>query len=60
MSFKIAKKGNDANPNQTDFICDERSDIDILPTNISWGSTAFVIDDSSVWMLNSKGIWKEI
>lgn len=49
-----------------EFICDTRADISNLPNqNTSpdrcvFGSTAFVIEDSSVWMLNSEGDWKEI
>lgn len=51
---------------QQEFVCDYRSDVDSLPTQNTdkdkcpTGSTAFVIDDSSVWMLNSEGHWKEI
>lgn len=49
-----------------EFTCDSRADIDNLPTQNTvkdkcpTGSTAFVIDDSSIWMLNSLGVWKEI
>lgn len=52
--------------NHQEFICDERSDILLLPTQITTkdkcptGSKAFVIDDCSKWILNSKGVWKEI
>lgn len=44
---------------QQEFVCDYRTDIDnLLKQNTEkdkcpTGSTAFVIDDSSVWMLNS-------
>lgn len=52
--------------NLQEFVCDARSDIDNLPTQLTegdkcpFGSTAFVIEDSSVWMLNSEGKWSEI
>lgn len=51
---------------QQEFVCDARADVSNLPTQNTekdrcpTGSTAFVIDDSSVWMLNSSGVWKEI
>ena len=52
--------------NHQEFVCDTRSDIASLPTlegesdRCPFGSTAFVIEDSSVWMLNSSGQWTEI
>ena len=52
--------------NHHEYVCDTRDDIQSLPTTKStpykcgFGSTAFVIEDSSVWMLNSDGEWKEI
>ncbi|MBQ7821311.1 MAG: hypothetical protein IJ391_03410 [Clostridia bacterium] len=51
---------------QQEFVCDTRADVDNLPTQFTekdkcpTGSTALVIDDSSVWMLNSEGVWKEL
>ena len=51
---------------QQEFVCDVREDVDNLPTQFTekdkcpTGSTAFVIEGSSVWMLNSEGKWKEI
>lgn len=51
---------------QQEFVCDARADVSSFPTQNTekdrcpTGSTAFVIDDSSVWMLNSSGVWKEI
>lgn len=54
---------------QQEFVCDTRADVDNLPTQFTekdkcpTGSTAFVIGnngDSSVWMLNSEGVWVEL
>lgn len=51
---------------QQEFVCDTRADVDNLPTQFTdkdkcpTGSTALVISDSSVWMLNSEGVWKEL
>lgn len=42
------------------FTADTRSDIDTLPTDCEQGSTCLVIEDSSVWMLNSQKVWVEI
>lgn len=62
---KMSYKGTYIN-NHQEFTCDYRSDIEDLPTQYTdnnrcvTGSTAFVIDDSSVWMLNSNGEWIEI
>ena len=42
------------------FVCDELSDIQNLPHDAEMGSMAFVIEDSSVYMINSLGVWKEI
>lgn len=52
--------------NHQEFICDYLSDIDLLPTQKNTekrcptGSKAFVIENSSRWMLNSEGLWKQI
>ena len=52
--------------NHQEFICDQASDINSLPTQHTTpakcptGSKAFVIEDSSRWMLNSEGLWKQI
>lgn len=43
-----------------EFICDETSDIDTLPTDCQPGSSAFVIASSAVYMLNNQGVWKPL
>lgn len=42
------------------FILDKKTDVDKLPVDIQTGSTAFCIEDSSVYMINSSGEWVEI
>lgn len=42
------------------FVIDTKEDLDYLPINVSIGSTAFCIEDSSVYMINSSGEWVEI
>lgn len=52
--------------NHHEYMCDTRDDIANLPTmnsqpvHCEFGSTAFVISDSSIWMLNSENKWVEI
>ena len=52
--------------NHREFVCDFTSDVDSLPTQqrgrdyCSTSSVAFVIEDSSKWMLNSEGQWVQV
>ena len=43
-----------------DFVMDKKSDLQNLPVNVPMGSTAFCIEDGSVYMINSSGEWVEI
>ena len=42
------------------FVCDTQSDLQNLPSNSEQGSMAFVIEDSTCWMINSSGQWVQI
>lgn len=42
------------------FVCDTQSDVQNLPHTAEMGSMAFVIEDSTIWMINSSGTWVEI
>lgn len=42
------------------FVIDTKEDLDYLPIDVTIGSTAFCIEDSSVYMINSSGEWVEI
>ena len=42
------------------FVMDKKSDLQNLPVNVPMGSTAFCIEDGSVYMINSSGEWVEI
>lgn len=42
------------------FVCDAQTDIQNLPTTSEQGSMAFVIEDSTCWMINSSGTWVQI
>lgn len=39
------------------YVCDTEADIDFLPTKVSMGSTAFVIETSHLYMLNGNREW---
>lgn len=43
-----------------DYVIDKKADLQDLPVNVPMGSTAFCIEDSSVYMINSSGEWVEI
>lgn len=43
-----------------DFIIDTKADLDNLPVDVPAGCTAFCIEDSSAYMINSSGEWVEI
>ena len=69
-------KDHQNSTNYREFTCDLTSDIDKLPTNVargtqegsddsnndicSVGSTAFVIETTSVYMLGNDSIWHKI
>lgn len=42
------------------FVLDTKADLDDLPVDELMGSTAFCIEDGSVYMINSSGEWVEI
>lgn len=74
--FSISKIfGKTNSPTQTEYICDFESDVEKLPTNkivgtqdgnsisnecCAVGSTAFVIETSSVYMLGNDSLWHKI
>ena len=43
-----------------EYVLDEPADLDNLPITDKMGSTAFIISTSQVYMINSKGEWKEV
>lgn len=43
-----------------DYVIDKKADLQNLPVDVPMGSTAFCIEDSSVYMINSSGEWVEI
>lgn len=43
-----------------DYVIDKKTDLQSLPVDVPMGSTAFCIEDGSVYMINSSGEWVEI
>lgn len=42
-----------------EYVCDTTADLSALPIDGKAGSTAFIIEDSTTYILNSKGEWKK-
>lgn len=58
--FTIIKERDKQTNNIQEFICDFEIDINNLPINIAAGSTAFVIENSSAYILNNGKVWVKI
>ena len=43
-----------------EYVIDTEADVEDLPTNIGWGSSALCIENSKVYMLNSSQEWIEL
>jgi hypothetical protein len=58
--FKAIKESGKEKYNVTEFVCDTIEDIKDLPTTVEVGSTAIVIKDTRIFMLNNKKEWEEL
>lgn len=58
--IKVMKENGKEQYRLTEFVADDSSDIPNLPTNCLTGSSCIVIETSEVYMLNSKGEWKQL
>ena len=58
--YKAIKESGKVKYNVTEFICDTIEDIKDLPTTVEVGSTALVVEETKVFMLNNNKEWKEI
>lgn len=58
--YNYIAQGENISYNVVELAADFRNDVDTLPTNYAPGSTCLVIEDGSVWMLNSKKEWVEL
>ena len=54
--FTIIKEKDKQTNNIQEFVCDFEIDINNLPIDIAVGSTAFVIENSSAYMLNNSKV----
>lgn len=55
--ISITKQSGKETTYVTEFVADTESEIATLPTNCAIGSTCFIIENSSVYMLNGSRIW---
>lgn len=58
--YKITKQGDTNQYNLVEYVCDLLTDVQDLPTTVAPGSTAIIIENTSVWMLSPEKIWKEL
>ena len=58
--FKVTENGNQIQSYKVAITADSRNDVQDIPTTYEMGSTCFVIEDSSVWMLGGDKQWHEV
>ena len=58
--INIASQFGQVSYNVVKLILDTADDVAYLPQGFAPGSTAFVIENSDQYMLNSKGEWKKV
>lgn len=60
MAWSENKIAGNYNTPTREYICDSAADLNALPENAPHGSTAFVIENSEVYMKKSNGTWKKL
>lgn len=58
--FSYIDQSGQTQYNVVNIVVDTETDILSLPTNVAPGSTCFVIDTSTAFMLNNQHQWKEL
>ena len=58
--YNITRQGDTDQHDLMSYMCDNRADVETVPTDCGAGSTCIVIEDSSVWMLGTDKTWKEL
>lgn len=58
--FSYINQSGQVQYNIVELVIDTAADILTLPTNVAPGSTCFVIEDSTAYMLNNQHEWKEL
>lgn len=56
----LAKQGTRSNVPVEEWIVDSRDDLDYMPLDVPFGSTAYVIDEGKIKILNGKGKWVDM
>lgn len=56
----LSKIGSSTNVPLQEWIVDSASDLNSLPNNVPFGSTAYVIDEKKVKILNGKDEWVDM
>lgn len=56
----LAKQGTRSNVPVEEWIVDSEDDLDYMPLDVPFGSTAYVIDEGKVKILNGKGKWVDM
>jgi hypothetical protein len=60
MGFRLYKNDNDYPGYHAEYIVDTIDDMQNVPTKCEVGSSCLVLEDSSVWVLNTEKEWVEI
>ncbi len=60
MAISITKQQDKTYAYVTEYVADTVADVDTLPTTAAPGSICIVIEDSSVYMLNTNREWKKL
>lgn len=59
MSINKVKENNHIAYGTMTFTVDSSSELSSVPTNVTPGSTCFIIEESKTYILNGQGEWKE-
>ena len=60
MGYRLYKNDNDYPGYHAEYIVDTLADMQDVPTKCEVGSSCLVLEDSSVWVLNTEKEWVEI
>lgn len=60
MAFKVTVNGNNVQSSVCEIIADTVADVADLPTDVGVGSDCIVLENSSVYMLGTDGVWHEL
>lgn len=60
MGFYVYKNDNEYPGYHQEYIVDTRMDMHTIPRDCATGSLCLVIEDGSVWILNTLQEWKEL